>query len=217
MSAMVSRKTGAPSTSASQKRRVMSTSSGFGSSSSRPTRGSSAIPQIGQAPGCVAHDFRVHRAGVFDLHQRRRIREVRLERHAALRARRRAPPAGSPDPSGRRSCARPARPAPSRPQRAVPGHEFAWRGLESLEAAGMAEVIGLPPIADEPGGLGRVDAHPADRVDVFGCRRRGRGLRHRVLQLSSASMIGQSSAAPSRHECTRVCSARFMRSSSATF
>jgi hypothetical protein len=51
MSAIAMRKTGAPNTSASQKRRVMSTSSGFGASSSVTTRGSSAIPQIGQAPG----------------------------------------------------------------------------------------------------------------------------------------------------------------------
>ena len=51
ISAIVSTKTGAPKPSASQKRRVMSISSGFGSSSRLTTRASSAIPQIGHAPG----------------------------------------------------------------------------------------------------------------------------------------------------------------------
>ena len=64
MSAIVSTKTGAPSTSAIQNRRVMSTSSGFGASLEATTRGSSAIPQIGQAPGrsrtisgCIGHVY----------------------------------------------------------------------------------------------------------------------------------------------------------------
>ncbi len=45
-------------------RRVKSTSSGLGPSSSEATIGSSAMPQIGQAPGPSAHDLGMHRAGV---------------------------------------------------------------------------------------------------------------------------------------------------------
>jgi hypothetical protein len=51
MSAIASTNTGTPSTSDSQKRLVMSISSGLGPSSSATTRGSSAMPQIGHAPG----------------------------------------------------------------------------------------------------------------------------------------------------------------------
>ena len=42
----------------------MSTSSGFGPSSAVATNGSSAMPQIGQAPGPTCRDLRVHWAGV---------------------------------------------------------------------------------------------------------------------------------------------------------
>jgi hypothetical protein len=51
MSIIVSTNTGAARTADTQNRRVIDTSSGFGPSSSVITRGSSAIPQIGQAPG----------------------------------------------------------------------------------------------------------------------------------------------------------------------
>ncbi len=51
MSAMARMKTGAPSTTPIQKRRVMSTSSGFGPSSAEIVIGSSAIPHFGHAPG----------------------------------------------------------------------------------------------------------------------------------------------------------------------
>src|SRR5436190_24381816 len=51
MSAIVTRNTGAPSSAPIQNRRVMSTNSGFGSSVSEMVRGSSAMPQMGQAPG----------------------------------------------------------------------------------------------------------------------------------------------------------------------
>ena len=51
MSPIVKRNTGAPSATPIQKRRVMSTSSGFAASVRSATRGSRAIPQIGQAPG----------------------------------------------------------------------------------------------------------------------------------------------------------------------
>src|SRR4249920_2223958 len=69
MSPIVSRKTGAPSTTPIQKRRVMSTSSGFGASASAPRFviiGSSAMPHFGHAPGlslttsgCMGHVYRV--------------------------------------------------------------------------------------------------------------------------------------------------------------
>src|SRR4029079_11992296 len=51
MSIIVSAKTGAERSAEIQNRRVIETSSGFGRSSSVMTRGSSAIPQIGHAPG----------------------------------------------------------------------------------------------------------------------------------------------------------------------
>jgi hypothetical protein len=51
MSPIVRTNTGAPSTRPIQKRRVMSTSSGLGASDRSATRGSSAIPHFGQAPG----------------------------------------------------------------------------------------------------------------------------------------------------------------------
>src|SRR5262245_19334167 len=51
MAPIVTRTTGAPRTTPIQKRRVMSTSSGSGLSVRSGTRGSSAMPQIGQAPG----------------------------------------------------------------------------------------------------------------------------------------------------------------------
>src|SRR5580765_1544397 len=51
MSPIVKTNTGAPRTRPSQKRRVMSTSSGLGASERSATRGSSAIPHFGQAPG----------------------------------------------------------------------------------------------------------------------------------------------------------------------
>ena len=43
------------------------------------------MPQIGHAPGRVAHDLRVHRAGPLGA-RRRRAGSDRLQRHAALRA-----------------------------------------------------------------------------------------------------------------------------------
>ena len=49
-----------------QNRRVMSSSSGFGVSSAVIVRGSSAMPQIGQAPGASRTHLRMHRAGVGD-------------------------------------------------------------------------------------------------------------------------------------------------------
>ena len=47
-----------------QKRRVMSISSRFGPASAVTSSGSSAMPQIGQLPGPVLPDLRMHRAGV---------------------------------------------------------------------------------------------------------------------------------------------------------
>ena len=60
----------APEHAAIQNRRVMSTSSGFGPSSSVTVRGSSAMPQIGHAPGasrtisgCIGHVYSTRVAG----------------------------------------------------------------------------------------------------------------------------------------------------------
>src|SRR6266540_191864 len=57
-----SARTGSVSTSATQNRRVMSASSGFGAASAETNSGSSAMPQIGQKPGptcricgCIGH------------------------------------------------------------------------------------------------------------------------------------------------------------------
>ena len=51
MSPIVRTKTGKASMTPTQNRRVMSTSSGFGASLRSATRGSSAIPHLGHAPG----------------------------------------------------------------------------------------------------------------------------------------------------------------------
>ena len=62
MSAIVRRNTGTPRAAAIHNRRVMSTSSGFGPSSSETVIGSRAIPHLGHAPGpcctisgCIGH------------------------------------------------------------------------------------------------------------------------------------------------------------------
>ena len=57
-------KTGAVSTTPIHKRLVMSTSSGLGPASAVARSGSSAIPQIGQAPSPTLAYLRAHRAGV---------------------------------------------------------------------------------------------------------------------------------------------------------
>src|SRR5581483_10554259 len=51
MSIIAIRNTGAPNATEIQNRRVMSTSSGFGLSDRSGTRGSSAMPHFGHAPG----------------------------------------------------------------------------------------------------------------------------------------------------------------------
>ena len=62
---MVMTSSGIDSAALTQKRRVKSTSSGFGPSSPVGTPiGSSAMPQIGQEPGLVADDLGMHRAGI---------------------------------------------------------------------------------------------------------------------------------------------------------
>src|SRR6516165_5204296 len=67
---MESRRTGVASARLTQKRRVMSTTSGFTSSSRLTIRGSKAIPQRGQEPGadltisgCMGHTYSVLIAG----------------------------------------------------------------------------------------------------------------------------------------------------------
>ena len=64
MSPIASTTTGRLNAGRIQNRRVMSSSSGFGSSSAVIVRGSSAMPQIGQAPGGRCTTSRMHRAGV---------------------------------------------------------------------------------------------------------------------------------------------------------
>src|SRR6476620_2875906 len=67
---MAARNTGVVSTTLTQKRHVMLVSSGFSFSSAETTRGSNAIPQIGQEPGaertisgCIGHTYSVLVAG----------------------------------------------------------------------------------------------------------------------------------------------------------
>ncbi len=62
---MVTIRIGMVSATQTQNRRVISTSSGFFSSAALTVLGSNAMPQIGQCPGRIAHNFRMHRAGVF--------------------------------------------------------------------------------------------------------------------------------------------------------
>ncbi len=83
MRSMAKATRGMPSATLHQKRRVMSRSSGFSSSAAVTVRGSSAMPQIGQKPGSVAHDLRMHGAG--PLGAGGRDRRIGLQRHAALR------------------------------------------------------------------------------------------------------------------------------------
>ena len=66
-----------------QKRRVMSTSSGFGASSSVSVARLERHAAVRARARLVAHDLRMHRAGLFDFVAGPR---VRLQRHAALRA-----------------------------------------------------------------------------------------------------------------------------------
>jgi len=68
--AIASTNAGTARTRLSQKRRLMSISSGLASSSAVTLRGSSAIPQIGQLPGawrtisgCIGHQYSVPAAG----------------------------------------------------------------------------------------------------------------------------------------------------------
>ena len=65
-SPMARRRSGTVRTSATQNRRNMSTSSGFGPSPADGANGSSAMPQIGQLPGPTLPNLRVHWAGVDD-------------------------------------------------------------------------------------------------------------------------------------------------------
>ena len=66
-----------------QKRRVMSRSSGFSSADAVTVRGSRAMPQIGHAPGAGPDDLGMHGAGVFGA--RGGERNIWFERHAAGR------------------------------------------------------------------------------------------------------------------------------------
>jgi hypothetical protein len=70
MSPVSSTTSGSESAAETQRRRVMSRSSGLSSSVAAGTLGSSAIPQIGQVPGasrtiwgCMGHTHSVFRAG----------------------------------------------------------------------------------------------------------------------------------------------------------
>ena len=69
------------STAATQKRRVMSRSSGFSSCVAVTVRGSRAMPQMGQRTGGGTHDLGMHGAGVF--RARGGNRYVGFEGHAA--------------------------------------------------------------------------------------------------------------------------------------
>ena len=152
----------------------MSTSSGFGPSSTATVRGSSAMPQIGQAPGAGRDDLRVHRAGVLDP---RRWRDRRRSGSSAMPHFGQAPGWSWPT-SGihRADVARAGR----RRRRGVGAggrgrEERLGRLLEPRQAGRMAEVVGLPLVAPA---AGRV------RPDRSSCRRPDRE-RHRVSWRSS--------------------------------
>jgi hypothetical protein len=73
MSPIARTNTGRPSAAAIHRRRVMSTSSGFGGSSTVTVRGSSAMPQIGHDPGslfttsgCIGHVYSTRVTGIVD-------------------------------------------------------------------------------------------------------------------------------------------------------
>ena len=83
MSTMAIKNSGTLSTRLIQNRRDMSTSSGLAASSAVTVRGSSAMPQIGQLPGLIAHNLRMHRANPLGTRGWRGDL-LRLQRHAAL-------------------------------------------------------------------------------------------------------------------------------------
>src|SRR3954452_24326994 len=135
--------------------------------------------------------------------QRAHRRKIRYERHAALRARARL---GGADLRIHRADVGDAW---RRRRRCGPrvAEEFGGIPDEALLAAWMAEVVADAVVFVRADGVGLVDLHQADRIDV----------RHRAASRapSSASMIGHSSVAPSRQRWTRWPSARFIARSSA--
>ena len=153
---------GAVSSDDHRNRRVMSSSSGF-LSSSVTTRGSRAMPQIGQEPGpsrtisgCIGQVHSVFVSGAaID----------RLERHAALRDTRRAPSGGPPDPSGRCTRLPCRRCLPAAPN----GHRSetlqATRGIGRGSSGGRSSTSA--PVLELTGCVGRIDRHPADRIEDF--------------------------------------------------
>ena len=132
---MASRKSGAVRARQIQNRRVMSSSSGFASSaSSEISRGSSAMPQMGQLPGPTCTDLRVHGAGVLRAWPRRRRRRLGLVVTAV----------------GERATSRGARPRGS--------------ALNLLQAARAAEVVGGTVVRVMVRRAVGVDGHAAHEV-----------------------------------------------------
>ncbi len=144
---MAANTTSTVSRTASRKRRVMSSSSGFLPSSSVGVRGSSAMPQIGQLPGTVAHDLGVHGAGPHRARGRRRLCRRAV---AAVRGVSAVRCVGA----GRGSRGRGRRGEIARGVRA-----------ELVAAPRAAEAVGLALVLVGDRALGR-DRHPAHRIDV---------------------------------------------------
>ncbi len=163
-------------------RRVMSTSSGFGPSSRPTVRGSSAMPQIGQAPGLVADDLGVHRARVLDTHA------CPVERSGSS-----AMPHFGHEPgwswrtSGihRAEIFGPLGRGGGRSSRLL--QEGLGRFLEALQAPLSAEIVGGARVLVATGRGGRGDCHAADRVD--GLRRRLARVRRGVMMAVGLSRL----------------------------
>ena len=166
MSPIVRTKTGRPSSTATHNRRVMSTSSGFGPSSARTVRGSSAMPQIGQEPGpglttsgCMGQVYSTRVCGVVE---RSGSSAIPHFGHA---------PEWSCSISG--SIGHTYR-VPSEAVWAASGAAAAGsadfkvrvgRRLESCEAGRVAEAVRLALVVPLRGRALWIDRHPADGID----------------------------------------------------
>ena len=163
MSAIVSRKTGAPSSAAIREAARHVDQLGVRRARRASTvRGSSAMPQIGQAPGasrtisgCIGQ--------VYSTRVARQGREVRLERHAAFRAR-----AWMllPDLGIHRAHVGRALHARGGDLRLRRQKLFRSR-FEAIETARMAEVVARAVVVPGARCVCRIDRHAANRIDDF--------------------------------------------------
>ena len=182
----------------------MSTSSGLGASISETTRGSSAMPQIGQEPaasrtisGCIGQVYSVfvNAAGF----ERSGSSAIPQFGQAPGRSDRTSGSIGQMKISARRR----------RPRAVAPARGTRSGSSQSARDSSDGRSSRSRPGTVRADGVGLLDFHPADRIDVG----------HRVPSItpSRVSMIGHWSVDPSAQQCTRCDSACFIACSSAIF